>query len=126
MTQELTPSQVANALRNKIKELTVMRDTIESKAAEKALSKCNYRKDVAVSLLQLLNGKIKEFKGELISNKLTASDRKIIAEGICAESEARMEIGESGYKSHIVCMGAIESELNGIQSINRHLSHEVQ
>jgi len=44
-----------------------------------------------------------------------------IAKGICYQEKLNMELAEAQYKNAIVGMSAIQAELNGFQSIYRHL-----
>ena len=71
-------------------------------------------------LIQLKNGKEFEFEGEKIKSP-PASIMEKIAKGICFQEKLNMELAEAQYKNAIVGMSAIQAELNGYQSIYKHL-----
>jgi hypothetical protein len=44
-----------------------------------------------------------------------------VAKGICSQARNDMEIADGLYKSVISNIDSVQAELNGLQSINRHL-----
>ena len=118
--------ETAQRIQDKIEQLIKLRGGINEKAQVKAMSLCEYRKQEAIAMLKVAKSQIKKFEGESVPAKLTSPEKKVLVEGLCRDTEAQMLIAESNYKSHIVNMQALEAELNGWQSINRYLQHEVQ
>lgn len=110
----------ANKIHNKIKELEEQRENLLPASFDKAKSISEYDKAIALTELKLRNGLITEFEGVSISN-LPVTLIRDIAKGICYQENFNREIGESNYKAIVSIMDAIKAEMNGLQSINKHI-----
>jgi len=113
--------QLANEIKQKINLLEKMRKEIRERAENKAISGANYDRALAVTILQIKNGKPIEFENELIDNKLPANLIEKIAKGICWKEKLETDKAEALYKSLISNIDSVQSELNGLQSCNRYL-----
>ena len=89
-------------------------------ATEKADAISQYDLKLAIQILKLANGLVTEFEGLKI-DKLTAGDRVIIAKGMIYQASMDKEAAEGLYKSCLSNIEAKKAQLNGIQSINKHL-----
>lgn len=110
---ELTPSKVADQIYWAIKELHKEGERAEELVHAKANSIGEYDKalGVATSLL----------KAE--GHPITLIDK--IAKERTADLRIKMIVAEESLKAHYSKLSRLESQLNGFQSINRHLSHTV-
>jgi hypothetical protein len=115
------PHKTALSIEKKIALLEQGRGLLEGLGNDKALMTAIYDKDLAIALIKLRNGKDFMLEGEAIKDPPAGLCEKI-AKGICWESRLRMEQADITYKSAITKMDSIRSELNGCQSVNRHLS----
>lgn len=114
---------VAKKIEEKIKTLEVGREILKDYAKDKANTISKYEKQIAIILIKLRNGVEFELEGEKIKNLPTTIMEKI-AKGICFQEKLDMELAEAQYKNAIVGMSAISAELNGYQSIFRHLEQK--
>jgi hypothetical protein len=114
------PVSTSKEIRLKISELRQARAIIFDSAKNKARAISNFAKNVAIKELKLKNGLIKEWEGIEVG-KVTASSARKIAEGMCWFELNDKEEGEALYKAHLTNIEAIKAELNGLQSINKHL-----
>jgi len=101
---------IAEQIQTKIDLLEKMRDQIKSRATAKALSLSEYDRALAVSMIKLRSE----------GNPVTIVEK--LAKGECYEERYNFELADGLYKSLISNMNCVQSELNGLQSINRHLS----
>ena len=97
-----------------------MRAEIKNRAKARAETISNYERQISVTIIKLKNGVRFEVDGEEIQNPPVTIIEKI-AKGICYESKLDMELAEGEYKSLITNIETVKAELNGLQSINRHL-----
>ena len=93
----------------------------KSKAEAKAKAKGEYEKQLAITIIKLKNGLITEFEGQEIPLNMPGNLIEKIAKGICWKESIAMDEAEAKYKALITDIDAIKSQLNGWQSINRHL-----
>jgi len=114
---------VANAIEDKIHELDKAKLLLKERGDHKAESSANYDKAIAVTLIGLKNGKSYTLDGVSIADP-PASIMDKLSRGICWKEKLEMEKAEAGYKSLITGIEILESQLNGWQSINRHLSEK--
>jgi len=105
---------------HKIKELRTARSVIFKAAIHKAEAIAYYSRKVSITEIKLKNGLIDKFDGIEIG-KVTASAARKIAEGLCWKELHAKEAAEGIYKANISNIEAIKAELNGLQSVNRHL-----
>ena len=115
---------VAKMMNHRIAALEQCRKEIHDAGIEKANSAIEYEKKLASVLIQLRNGCEFTHEGEIVRNPPTTI-MKDIAKGVCYVERLRSELAETNYKSIIVKINALTSELNGFQSINRYLKDDV-
>jgi len=101
--------EVAKAIEGKIELLESMRVQIRKRAEEKARAISEYDKALSISMIRLRE------------NYPTTMVEKL-AKGECSEKRYELELAGGLYKSLISNIDSVQSELNGLQSINRHLS----
>uniref|UniRef100_A0A6H1ZDD3 Uncharacterized protein n=1 Tax=viral metagenome TaxID=1070528 RepID=A0A6H1ZDD3_9ZZZZ len=104
-----------------IKFLDTGRAEIQKRAQRKAETIAEYEKQLAVTILRLYHQKLTEFEEQEIG-KLPATLIEKTAKGICWKERLAMEQAEAEYKNAVVGMSALEAQLNGLQSLNRHLA----
>ncbi|KKM95941.1 hypothetical protein LCGC14_1183120 [marine sediment metagenome] len=114
---------IAQEIEKKVKALELGRDILKEYAHNKANTIGEYEKKIAITLIKLRNGTEFELDGAKIKNPPVSIMEKI-AKGICFQGKIDMEVAEAEYKNGIVGMSAISSELNGYQSIFRHLEQK--
>ncbi len=103
-----------------IGEIGKFRREIENRGTEKAGAIKNYKKKRAIAIATLNASESYELSGKQYK-KPPVSILKTIAEGICAEDEADKVIAESAYTACMANLEALKAQLNGYQSIYRHL-----
>ena len=103
-------TQIAVQIENIIKEIGKFRKEIEGKGAERAKAISNYDMRLGVAIITL-----KE------EGKWPATLTLAIAKKVCTLDRERLELAESGYKACISNLEALKAQLNGYQSIYRHL-----
>jgi hypothetical protein len=115
-----SPLEVAELIREKIEELKTERLKIFEAAEEKSQSTSDYDRAMALGYIKVKNKKITQLDGEPIG-EVVQSNLPLIVKGVCWEECLYKERGENGYKAILSNIEAIKAELNGLQSINRHL-----
>jgi hypothetical protein len=108
-------------IESKIQELETHRDSIFDASKDKATALSEYDKEIALTILKLKNGNIKNFEGEEIPDPCPITIMKDIAKGICYLKSFKKEEKDGAYKGLVVIIDSIKAELNGLQSINKHL-----
>ena len=111
---------IADEIHKKIDILEKMRVQIKDRAERKAETIAEYDRKLAVNIMKLKNGIEMELDGEKISNPPATLIEKI-AKGIIWKERLEMEKADGLYKSIISNIDSVQSELNGLQSINRYL-----
>ncbi len=106
-----TVMNVANAIDHKIQQLEQMRGEIKGRATNKAKAISEYDKALAKQIL---------IQKEQLGYPVTLAEK--LAKGKCYSERYDMELADGLYKSLISNMNCVQAELNGLQSINRHLS----
>ena len=101
---------VANAIDDKIQQLEKMRAEIRSRTVDKAKAISEYDKALAKSIFILREN----------GNPVSIVEK--LAKGECFKERYDLELADGLYKSLISNMNCVQAELNGMQSINRHLS----
>ncbi|MCF8219800.1 MAG: hypothetical protein K9J21_12575 [Bacteroidales bacterium] len=119
---ETTTSEI----RATIREIKQERSKIKPAATEKARAISNFKSKKAITVLKLKNRLITEMTdkdtGEIVEiPPLPATVITDIAEGICWYELLQREESEAMYKAIIATLESIRAELNGLQSISRHL-----
>jgi len=102
----------------KIEQLDKERLRLFKAAQHKAKVIGDYDKALALTMLKLKAGIIKEFEGVAIEG-ITATTVEKIARGLCWQETINKEEGDSLYKALISNIDAIRAELNGLQSVNK-------
>lgn len=102
--------KVSRLIEQKIGLLEKGRDGLEPLAHNKAQALSDYDKALKIAILTLRE------KGNL---PVTLIEK--VAKGECHLSRRAMDLADALYKIQIVKMDAVQAELNGYQSINRHL-----
>jgi len=108
-------------IESKIQELEAHRESIFNAATAKATTLAEYRKKKAITILKLRNKMIPSFENIVISYPLAVTLIPQIAQGICWEECLKRTDADSSYKGLITIMESLKAELNGLQSINKHL-----
>jgi len=105
-------------IESKIEQLEKERLRLFKAAQHKAQTIGEYDKTLALTMIRLKAGLIKEFEGVAIEG-VTATTVEKIARGLCWNEAIKKEEGESLYKSLISSIDCIRAELNGLQSVNK-------
>lgn len=104
--------EVSNLIEKAIAEIGKCRRQIEEKGRKRAKTISEYDKRMQITIVTLRE-----------EGKFPVTLIEKIAKGICSpEIEAR-EIAESDYKACISNLQALMAQLNGLQSIYRHLEN---
>lgn len=123
MSRDLDVKKVADLIEEKIKLLVKGRFQLEERAKYKAEALSNYDRKLAIVIIKLRNGEpisIDQKEDTIVKNPPATLIEKI-ARGVCWEEKLAMELADAEYKLTIEKLKAVESELNGYQSINRYL-----
>ena len=102
--------EVAKRIEQIIIEIGKARRLIEDKGRARAKAISDYDKQLRIAIITL-----KE------SGKFPATLIEKIAKGVCSPQIEAREVAESGYKAVISNLQALMAQLNGYQSIYRHL-----
>ena len=114
--------EVSGLIYDKVKLLEKMRVEIRQRAEAKAEAGAAYDRIMAVTLLQLKNGKVFELEGEVVSGeKMAANILEKIAKGICWQEQLAADKSEALYKALISNIDAVQTEVNALQSINKNM-----
>ncbi len=109
---EINTKIVADAILKKVKHLELGRTKIDKLAKAKAETLVEFKKQVAISTAT------KKANG----TPTTIIDKVIYEDEPLRDALYASDMAEMSYKAFIVKMDALKAELNGWQSINRHLS----
>ena len=107
---ELDVIQISKQIESKITLLEHGRSELRGKAKDRATAISEYDKCLAVAIINHRD-----------SGKYPATLIEKIAKGDCYKERAAAELAEAEYKLTVTKMNAIQAELNGWQSIFRHL-----
>jgi len=114
------PSEVATAMITKVSELKACRAELLELAKRKAETLVDYRKAKARYTVILRLGEPVTLEDKVVVDPPVTLIPSIV-QGICWKEKLEAAKSEAMYKAKIVCMDALKSELNGLQSINRFL-----
>lgn len=114
--------ECSQRIEDKIKLLETARKDLRKYAEAKALKMALYEKELAVCLIKLKNGTPFELDGAVIENP-PATTASLIAKGIVWEAKQQAQLAEAQYKLAVTTLDSISAELNGYQSIFRHLEY---
>lgn len=96
------------------------RRDIEAKGQAKAKAIREYDMKFAIALATLNNSETYELSGKTYK-KPPATITREIAKGIVSMEKEKLELAEVAYKATIENLEALKAQLNGYQSIFRHL-----
>jgi hypothetical protein len=113
---------IALRIDDKIKLLERMRVEIRERAEKKAIAISEYDKAIAITLIKLKNKVEMTLDDQKVINP-PASIMEKIAKGICFKERLEAEKSDALYKSLISNIDSVQAELNGLQSVNRHLDN---
>jgi hypothetical protein len=109
---------VQTGIESKIALLEECRAQLQVRADEKARALSEYDKALAITMLKMKNGKQMELGGELIDKPINTLIEKL-AKGVVWQEKLNAEKADGMYKALITAIDCIQSELNGLQSINK-------
>ena len=114
--------KVKDCIEKLIAEIGKTRREIEEKGRLKATAIAEYDRKLAVTIAELRNSDTyklgdKEYKAPPV----TITEK--IAKGVCSVERYELEVAESGYKACASNLNALLAQLNGYQSIFRHLEN---
>ena len=113
--------QMADNILAKIEELGKESLNLDGYARDKALALTKYECKIAKTVMELKNGVSLKIDGETITNPPVSIMEKI-AKGYCYKEKLSAELAESTYKNCNTRIEILKAQLNGYQSINKHLS----
>ena len=116
----MTPLEVAKEIEAKIHRLEDARKKLKTYAEDKAKTMVAYEREMAITIVGLKMGKSFFIEEEPVKCE-QATNIKDVAKGICWKEALEFATAEALYKNCIVQIDAIQSEMNGWQSINRFL-----
>ena len=106
INQEITDNIIA--LSRAVKQLLI-------RATDKAEALGAYEKKLAITMLELKNGKVIEFEGLEISYA-SATGLEKIAKGICYKESIVLDLAESKFRNLQVAINAYQTIINALQS----------
>ena len=115
--------QVAKQIEKIIAAMAKPRQQLEERGIKKAQAIADYDKAVAVMQLRLGAGRTEglELDGEPVPKKLAATLIPGIAKGLCWQERLELELATNAYKSCVTNLSTLQAQLNGYQSIYRHM-----
>ena len=111
---------IANQMQKLIDDLSKLRLSLRLFGEKKAQAISDYERSIARTMIRLKNGIEFDLDGDKVINPPTTITEKI-ARGLCWKEKLQAEETEITYKSLIVNIEVIKSQLNALQSINRNL-----
>jgi hypothetical protein len=112
--------QAAKNIQAIIAEIGKCRREIEDKGKARAGAIKIYDMRLAIALAELRNAETYELNSKTYKVPPVSIAEKI-AKGMVAHEREAMELAESGYKACISNLEALKAQLNGYQSIFRHM-----
>jgi len=113
--------EIAEEIERHIKLLEVGRKDLQRRSDKRADAIGAYEKQIGITMMKLKNGISFILEDVEIINPPTTTTEKI-ARAICFKEKIDMEKADTEYKLAVKGLDCIQAELNGYQSINRHLS----
>ncbi|NRA91244.1 MAG: hypothetical protein HRU26_00925 [Psychroserpens sp.] len=101
-------------------DLDELKPLIRKLSTKRAELLSNYDKKMAITLIRLKNGYEFVLDGQKIVNP-PATVMEKIAKGICYQEKLDMEVSDAAYRSLMSNIETTKAQLNGLQSINKHL-----
>ncbi len=102
--------KVKECIEKLISEIGHCRREIEAKGNARANAISNYDKQLKIAIVTLRE-----------AGKFPATLIEKIAKGVCSDHRLTLELAEVGYKACISNLEALKAQLNGYQSIYKHL-----
>lgn len=100
--------------------LDKMKPEIKSRAQKRASALAEYDKKIAITIMGLKNGKTFEMDNQrIVDPPVTVMEK--LAKGLCYQEKLAMELADAEYKSLMSNIETTKAQLNGLQSINKHL-----
>ena len=118
----MEPIKIAGEIREAIDRIRLGRTDLQRRAENKAKTLAEYEKTVSIVLIKLRNGVSYVLDGEKIKDPPVSIAEKV-AKGICWKEKLAAEQAEAEYRNAVIGMQALLAELNGLQSIFRHLDN---
>jgi len=113
--------KIAAQIEEKIKASEKGRELLEPRGIDAANAEGAYDKKLAITMMALSNGREFELGGELVQNPGVSITEKI-ARGICWEERVAMLKTKHLHQAVIKKLEAVQHEMTGHQSRNKHLS----
>ena len=107
-------------IEQKIIALEEERNLLLGLSMERAIAISNYDRAIALTMLKLMNEQLLNFENQEIK-KVSVTTAKDFAKGICWREKLKVEESDGKYRACVSNIDCIKAELNGLQSINRHL-----
>ena len=112
--------KISQQIEAKINEIDKIRAEIKQRGQDKAQTASDYDKAITKTLIGLKNGLPFELDGQKICDP-PASIMDKVSRGICWKEKLEMDKAEASYKSIISNLEAVKSQLNALQSLNKHI-----
>ena len=122
-TNKLDVISVAGRIDEKIRQIEQSSSLLKERSLEQGEAIAQYYKERAKVIIQLRNGIEFELDGVKVVNP-AVSNVESIARGICWKEKLRKETAEGLYRSAVEGTRALQAELNGLQSIYKHLDEK--
>jgi len=113
-------TKVANRIQKIIQAIGEERRALRDAGQKKAKAISNYDRALQIKIMELSQGTAKDDNGEPVP-KPPASYTEKIAKGLCWQERLELEQADGAYKAVISNLEALKAQLNGYQSIFRHL-----
>ncbi len=113
--------EISREIEKRIGLLATARKELAKRAKEKAAAIADYDRALAITLIKLREGVELAFEGHKLKN-IPVTVMEKIAKGMCFQERLAMEEAAASYGVAVSGMNSLQAELNGFQSIYRHLS----
>ena len=111
---------VSNEIQERIKALSTYRDQLKELSKNKAECSADYERALARCIVELRSGKEMQIDTVIVKDP-PATVLEKVAKGIVWQVGMNRDVAEARYKNAIANIEAVKAELNGWQSIYRHL-----
>lgn len=102
--------EIREIIQNIVSEIGGCRREIETKGNARAKAISNYDKQLKIAIVTLRE-----------EGKFPVTLIEKIAKGVCSDHREKLELAEVGYKACISNLEALKAQLNGYQSVYKHL-----
>ena len=90
-------------------------NTLLTRATDKADALGAYEKKLAITMLELKNGKVIDFEGTEVSFS-SATGLEKIAKGVCYKESIALDLAESKFRSLQIDINSYQTVINALQS----------